>query len=136
MRLDECACFECASRHVCSTHARGDGAGFAYSGRLSRSSLVAQGPYARQGCGLQLRVGSGVQPSVGVGDVLDDNGVLRCWQPRAHALQRRPPTIGILRREQLDVSQLQRAVLHRFAQRRAVSVEGLAPKTENLLFRL
>ncbi len=25
--LDECACFECASRHVCSTHARADGAG-------------------------------------------------------------------------------------------------------------
>jgi hypothetical protein len=54
-------------------------------------------------------VGSGMQPSIGVGDVLDDNAVLRRWQPRAHALHRRPPTIGILRREQLDVSQLQRA---------------------------
>ncbi len=35
-----------------------------------------------------MPVGSGVQPSVGVGDVLDDNGVLWYWQQRSHALQR------------------------------------------------
>jgi hypothetical protein len=79
------------------SHAWGWG-GFAYSGRLSRSSFVTQGPYARQGCGLHMRVGSGVQPAVGVGQVLDDNGVLRCWQQRAHALQLRLPTICSLRR--------------------------------------
>ena len=35
-----------------------------------------------------------MQPSIGVGDVLDDNGVLWRWQPRAHALRRRPLAIG------------------------------------------
>ncbi len=78
--MDECALYVHQDMFA-GTLARGDAAGL----RTPAASLDFL-----SSCKVHIYV----QPSIGVGDVLDDNGVLWRWQPRAHALRCRLLAIG------------------------------------------